>query len=343
LIFDIHGHFTQAPQQLRAYRGTQVWGRAKPVKGSLNIPDDQIAQSLQRNLRHMAELDIACILFSPNAGWMGHDFGTEVISRYWTEVNNDLIAQAHRLYPDRFIPVCMLPQSPGVSPAGCLEELERCVTELGFVGCNINPDVAGGGQPFTPSLGDEWWYPLWEKMVELDVPGMIHASQTQNPGLHTLGAHYVNVDTASVVALCNSRVFDDFPTLKLLVPHGGGTIPYQWTRHRALHEMEGRRPFEEMVRHLYFDTTLYDRLAVEMLLKRLGPDNVLFGSEMLGAGKAVDPMTGTTFDHTTGFIKEIPWLGEAGQDKVFRTNAQKLFTRAKWPETPIDAAALTIA
>ena len=119
----------------------------------------------------MKDRGIDRLMFSPRASGMGHDFGNELISRYWTEVNNDLIGRVCKLFPEQFSPVCQLPQTPGVSPKNCLEEMDRCVNEMGFVGFNINPDVSGGVPPFTPSLGVEWWYPLWDKMVALDVPG----------------------------------------------------------------------------------------------------------------------------------------------------------------------------
>jgi 4-oxalmesaconate hydratase len=331
VIIDSHGHYTQAPPRLRAYRGFQFSRLNRPSKGSINISDELIVQSLQKNLKQMAELGIDCILFSPGAGAMGHDVGGELVSRYWTETNNELISRVCKLFPDKFIPVCQLPQSPGVSPKNCIPELERCVTDLGFVGCNINPDVSGGNQPFTPSLRDEWWYPLWEKMVELDVPAVIHASSTQNPALHSNGAHYVNVDTAAVVELCNSRVFEHFPTLKLIVPHGGGAIPFQWARHRSLHVEEKRPPFEEVVKHLYFDTTVYDQVAMELLIKRMGADNVIFATEMFGTGKSPDPLTGKGFDHTVELVKNIDWLTDEDRYKIFEGNARKLYTRVKWP------------
>lgn len=333
MIIDAHSHYTQAPPQLRAYRATHIWGRARPRRGNLDdVSDEVIIKSLQKNLKQMDLLGIDVLLFSPGAGWMGHDYGTELMSQYWSEINNDLIARVCKLVPDRFMGVCMLPQSPGVPPKNSIPELERCVKELGFIGCNINPDVAGGGQPFTPSLGDEWWYPLYEKMVELDVPGMIHASQTQNPALHSTGAQYVNVDTAAVVELCNSRVFEDFPKLKLIVPHGGGAVPYQWARHRALHLDEKRRPFEEVVKHLYFDTTVYDPVAMELLIKRMGPDNVIFATEMFGTAKAADPLTGKGFDYTVEVVENFDWLNAEDKQKIFEGNAKKLFSRAKWPQ-----------
>src|SRR5690348_14261379 len=169
----------------------------RPSRGSLKISDDEIIASLQGQLRQMETQGIDRLMYSPRAGGMGHEIGNELVSRYWTETCNDLISRVCKLYPDKFIPVCALPQSPGISPQNCVAELERCV-EMGFVGCNINPDVAGGGQPFTPRLGDHWWDPLWEKMVELDVPGMIHASSTCDPARHLNGSHYIMIDVLAV-------------------------------------------------------------------------------------------------------------------------------------------------
>jgi len=330
MIIDIHAHYTQASPKLDAYRGRQVSAQNQPTKGSPGISDDEICASLQGNLKQMKDRGIDRLVFSPRASGMGHDFGNEVISRYWTEVNNDLIGRVCKLFPDQFIPVGQLPQTPGVSPKNCLEEIDRGVREWGFVGFNINPDVSGGAQPFTPSLGSEWWYPLWEKMVALDLVGMIHASSTLNPGQHMNGAHYVNWDTAAVIELCNSRVFDDFPKLKLLIPHGGGAIPYQWRRHSALHSLEKRRPFEEMVKHLYFDSAIYDQDSLELLIRRMGPDNVLYSSEMFGTAKATDPTTGRFYDDTVPMVKAIAWLSDADREKIFYGNAKRLYTRAKF-------------
>ena len=329
MIIDIHAHYTQAPIQLDAYRGRQI-SQNKPAKGRIAISDEQIKESLQKNLKQMAEKRIDKLIFSPIAGRMGHEFGSELISRYWTETNNDLISRACKMFPDKFLPCCQLPQSPGVSPKNCVAELERCVLELGFVSCNINPDVSGGVAPLTPSLGNEWWYPLWEKMVELDVPGMIHAAATLNPALHINGSHYTNQHNAAVVELCNSHVFEDFPELKLIIPHGGGAVPYQFNRHRALNMFEGRRPFEEMVSHLYFDMAVYDKESMEMLVKKIGADKVLFATEMLGTAQAVDPITGKTFDDTVGMVESIEWLSAEQRKMIFEDNAKKLYSRAKW-------------
>jgi 4-oxalmesaconate hydratase len=330
MIVDVHAHYTQAPPQLDAFRGWQISQQNKPSRRKLAISDEQIATSLEGNLRQMRERRIDRLMFSPRASGMGHDFGNALISRYWSEVNNDLLARACRLFPDQLSPVCQLPQSPGVSPREYVDELDRCVNDLGFVGCNINPDVSGGVAPFTPSLGDEWWYPLWERMVALDVPGMIHASSTLNPAMHVNGSHFIAWDIAAVVELCASRVFEDFPKLKLVIPHGGGAIPFQFSRYRALHALAGQKPFEEVVHNLYFDLAVYDREAMELVIRMIGADRVLFATEMFGTAQAIDPKTNRGFDDTVEMVESINWLPEADRYNIFEGNARRLYSRVKW-------------
>ena len=108
------------------------------------------------------------------------------------------------LFPGNFAGVAQLPQMPGGPLDERVAELERCVTELGFVGCNLNPDPSGGYWT-SPPLTDEYWFPLYEKMTELDVPAMIHVSTSCNPAVHTLGAHYLNADTTVFMQLVQGR------------------------------------------------------------------------------------------------------------------------------------------
>lgn len=329
MIIDSHAHYTTAPPQLDAYRGRQIGSLNRPSRGTLKISDDEIRASLQGHLDRMDRQGVSKMIFSPRASGMGHEVGGELTSLYWTQTNNDLIARVCELLPDRFIPACQLPQSPGVSPAGCVAELRRCVEEMGFVGCNINPDVAGGGQPFTPALSARWWYPLYEAMVELDVPGLIHATSTIDPAVHLNGSHYTNVDSAAAFELCWSDLLDNLPDLKMIVPHGGGSLPFHFNRLRSLHITGGKRPFEEAVRRIYFDTAVYDRDSMEMLIRKMGVDNVLFATEPVGTAKAIDPETGRTFDDTVSFVDDIEWLTAEDKTKIFSGNTARLYPRAR--------------
>ena len=174
MIIDCHGHYTTAPNQLELFRDRQLAGIAdgnrRPTTTNLGITDDQIRQSLEgAQLKFQRERGTDVTIFSPRAAGMAHHVGTAETSQVWSRICNDLIHRVCTLYPENFVGVCQLPQHPGVPPANCIDELKRCVEELGFIGCNLNPDPSGGYWK-DPPLTDRYWYPLYEKMVELDVP-----------------------------------------------------------------------------------------------------------------------------------------------------------------------------
>jgi 4-oxalmesaconate hydratase len=223
----------------------------------------------------------------------------------------------------------MLPQAAGVSPANCIKELERCVNEFGFIGCNLSPDPSGGYWT-DPPLTDRYWYPLLEKIEELEIPAMVHVSQSCNPAFHFTGAHYLNADTTAFMQLLQGDLFKDFPNLKFLIPHGGGAVPYHWGRYRGLAQDMGKPPIPEHLLHnVYFDTCVYHQPGMECLLKVVPADNILFASEMVGAVRSIDPETGHYFDDTKRYIDAIDFVSETDKKKIFETNALKLFGRFK--------------
>ena len=334
MIIDCHGHYTTAPKELDAYRKSQQDGLKDPTivpaKGNLNISDDQIRDSLEgAQLKMQRERGSDMTIFSPRAVGMGHHIGNETTSKNWTEHCNELIHRCVQLYPKNFVGVCQLPQSPGVPPKNSIPELERCIKEFGFIGLNLNPDPAGGMWT-DPPLFDRWWYPVYEKMVELQVPGMIHVSGSCNPHFHATGAHYINGDTTAFMQFLTSDIFKDFPTLKFIIPHGGGAVPYHWGRYRGLAQDMKRPPLEELLlNNVYFDTCVYHQPGIDLLTKVIPVDNILFASEMVGAVRGVDPRTGHNYDDTKRYIDKVEWLSAADKEKIFSGNVRKVFPRFK--------------
>ena len=330
MIIDSHGHYTTLPPAVDAWRSRQIADLANPTKGSIKVSDDEIRETLENGqIKRLRERGTDKMFFSPRASSMGHHFGGEKISLYWTQHCNDLIARVVSLYPNDFVPVCQLPQSPGVPPSATIAELERCVNEMGFVGCVMNPDPSGGYWTDPPLSNKEWWYPFYEKLVELDAPAMIHVSATCNPNFHSTASHYMNADTTSIVQLHQSTVFQDFPNLRIIVPHGGGAVPYQFGRYRGIALRDGFQPFDEFIKNIYFDTAIYDQNGLELLLKVAGIDNVLFASEMIGAVNAIDPQTGRYFDDIKPTIDAIEWLTDEDRKKLFEDNVKKVYPRLK--------------
>jgi 4-oxalmesaconate hydratase len=256
---------------------------------------------------------------------MGHHIGGSNTSRDWTRVCNDMIARVVGLYPENFVGVCQLPQSPGVGNDDVVAELERCVTELGFIGCNLNPDPSGGHWT-APPLTDRFWYPVYEKMVELDVPAMVHVSASCNPVFHATGAHYINADTTAFMQFIQGDLFKDFPQLRLIIPHGGGAVPYHWGRYRGLAQDMKRPPLTALLNNVYFDTCVYHQPGIDLLAEVIPVKNVLFGSEMVGAVRGIDPTTGFNYDDTKRYIEALP-LSAADKAAIYSGNARHVFPR----------------
>lgn len=329
MIIDCHGHFTTVPKTLHAWRQAQLDQPGGQYGAPLEISDDELREALEgKQLAAQRERGLDLTLFSPIAGQMGHHLGTLQHSIEWSTLCNDLIHRVSNLYPDRLVGVCQLPQSPGADLSASVKELERCVTELGFVGCNLNPDPPGGYWT-DPPLTDPIYYPLYEKMVELDVPAMIHVSGSCNPAFHHVGAHYLNGDTTVFMQLLlDESIFERFPTLRFVIPHGGGAVPYHWGRYRGLAQDMGLPPLADgILQNVYMDTCVYHQAGIDLLTNVVPTKNILFGSEMIGAVKGIDPETGHHFDDTKRYVLATQNLSEEDRNDVFHRNHLTVYPR----------------
>ncbi|MDD7972847.1 amidohydrolase family protein [Roseinatronobacter alkalisoli] len=328
LVIDCHGHFTTEPQYHHDYRKAQIaFAEGKGARPDYpGIPDAELSGIIAANqLRMQRERGSDVTIISPRASGMGHHIGDDDIAGEWARVSNNNIRRIFELYPENFAGVCQLPQTVDGDLAPVVAELERCVQE-GFVGCNLNPDPSGGKWS-APPVYDPWWDPLWEAMVRLDVPAMIHVSGSCERCLHTTGAHYINGDTAVFMQLIEGDLFQRHPGLRLIIPHGGGAAPYHWGRYRGLSMMLNKPTLSDHLMHnLYFDTCVYHQAGIETLFKVVDSKNILFGSELLGAVKATDPETGHPFDDTRRYIDNLG-LDAATRHAVFEGNARRVYPR----------------
>lgn len=329
MIIDAHAHLV-APNALYVYKANLHANRGAHGKGGPSISDDQLRASAEENVAIMDSVGTDVQLLSPRPYMLMHSEEPARIVRWWCEWNNDLIARTVDLFPDRFRGVAALPQSPFTDPVTWLDEVDRCLADDGFVGVLLNPDpFEGAGQ--SPPLGDRYWYPVYEKLCELGIPALIHSAGCRNDR-ESYSEHFVTEESIAVLSLTKSRVFLDFPELKIVVSHGGGSVPYQIGRWRAArqHPRLGaadqlREPFEESLRRLWFDTVLHEKAALELLFKVVGTDRCLFGTEKPGSGTAKDPATGRDFDDVKSTIEEIDWLTDEDRAQVFEGNARSIY------------------
>ncbi len=334
LVIDIHGHQTLVPQEHLDFRAAQKARLKDPSLPRPALPvysDESLREIIENNqLKLLKERGADMTIFSPRASAMEPHIGDRETVNDWSVACNNMIKRVVDLFPDYFIGGCMLPQRiENGKPApldDAIAELERCVNELGFVSCNLNPDPSGGHFS-APPLTDKYWFPLYEKLVELDVPAMIHVSGSCNDCLHATGSYYMAADTNAFMNLMTGDLFKDFPDLRFIIPHGGGAVPYHWGRYRGLADMLKIPPLNEHVmKNVYFDTCVYHQPGINLLFEVIDKKNILFASEMIGAVRGIDPQTGEYFDDTKLYVENLG-LSSEDREQIFEGNARRVYPR----------------
>lgn len=364
MIIDAHAHLCTpiSVQGLRSYlmasggQHSMQWLKAK-------LSQNELDNALAGNLAAMDEVGTDMQLLSPRPFTLMHSHHRASDIRLWVELQNDLIHDNVQNYPDRFRGVCALPQVAGAPVEVVFEELDRCVDDLGFVGILLNPDPSEG-QGTSPRLDDPYWFPLWEKVIEKKVPVHIHSAGCC--GRETYDEHFASEESLAITSIAHSDVFERFPALHMMISHGGGSIPYQIGRWRSHWQVSlaakepkvasylkafsaalragGHPPpappelttFDDMLKRFYFDCDVHSKSALELLLKVVGPDRVLFGTERPGSGGGIDPDTGRSFDDFKYTIDRIDFLNDQGRSAIYEGNARAIFPRLQISQAIVD-------
>lgn len=332
MIIDCHAHVS-APVELWAYKASLVSHRGAHGRGKVNVTDDQIRHAVEEHkeafphphLPYIDKVGTNMQLISPRPFQMMHSEKPSKLVQWFHEETNNIIHREMKLYPDRFIGVAGLPQPCGEPLDMAIAELERCVNELGFKGALLNPDPFENTGIHPPAMGDKYWYPLYEKFCELGVPAHIHGTGSHSER-EPYSLRFINEETTAVFGLINSNVLKDFPDLKIVVSHGGGAVPYQLGRFQSgsMRRPEGDQ-FIDGMHKLYFDTVLYTKDAIELLIKTVGADRCLFGAECPGVGSKINPKTGREMDDIAPYFSEIEFLSDEDRENILCNNAKKIF------------------
>ena len=353
-VVDVHGHMS-TPPQFRAYAFNLIALRS-PGAAGLEISDEAMEGALKRHLRMLDERGIDLQMISARPVAYMH-WEAEFLVQKWSRVTNDVIAQQCRMHPDRYLGIAQLPQSSTMDTSNCVDELDRCVSELGFVGASVNPDPGADRQ--TPGMNAEYWFPLYKKAQELKAPLIVHPSISRDPRIEIIPHSYqynnVTEETLASLLLEHSDVFDRFPDLKVVVCHCGGALkrliehgsaiaPREpggaWSRVVAESTGEeaggssvglsSNRSHAEHTRdvsaNLFFDSCAYDPVFLEAAIRQRGPDRMLFGTEVPGAGSGVmNPYTGKPSDDLLATIDAMSVLSAADRRAILHDNARRVF------------------
>lgn len=238
------------------------------------------------------------------------------INAHFAQIANDGLAEARDRYPDRFWIAAHVPlQSVDLA----IQELDRAVNQLDAKAVNIGVNIDNR------SLDDPYFDPFYEAVVAHDIPLMIHPHPLgiDVPDQKWMKNHdvdwnwgYIFEESAAVVDLIFGGVLDRFPGLRVMVPHGGGSIPFQIGRLQyQVRQRPGgtlARPLEEYFRQLWFDTCVHDPRALRYLIDIVGVDRVVLGTNYPG------------WDHFPGWevIRKMDGLTEEQKQAILGRNAE---------------------
>jgi predicted TIM-barrel fold metal-dependent hydrolase len=194
---------------------------------------------------------------------------------------NDEMASFVKKHPDRFMGLASVPPED----EGCVEEMDRAIKQLGLKGISIATHSLRKGLP----IDAKEFRPFYQKVNELDVPIAIHpANLPLEDGMfrdydlaRTFG-RAVSV-TLSCLRLFHSDLVEEFPKLRFLLPHLGGTFFSMKDRMLGSFFRFGGKPsnFESRLDHFYFDTAppYWPKASMDCALATLGPKRILFGTD----------------------------------------------------------------
>lgn len=329
MIIDAHAH-VNAPAELYAYQAGLIASRGGHGRGEALVSDDALRAYGDQTIRTMDSVGTDVQMISPRPYSLSHSTGPARVTHWWIDTVNDAIARQAAMFPERLVAIAAMPQTMEETPKDWAAALRLAIQRHSYGGLLLNPDPAEG-LGYVPTMGDEFWYPVYEAMVELDIPALVHSSGCGN-GRENYSEHFIAEESIAILSLLNSNVFRDFPTLKLIISHGGGSIPYQIGRWRAarLHPRLKQgyvspEPFDEGLQRLWFDTVLHNPDSLELLLKTVGAQRCVFGTEKPGSGSVPDPTTGRDLDDLKPVIESFGFLDDEARHHIFEANARALF------------------
>lgn len=318
-VIDVHGHLS-APPQLRAYESSLIHNRTTQDPAP-EIPDEAMEKAAGSHLHYISERNIDVQLISPRPVGMMHWEQARLVER-WTSFTNDTIHRFCGTHPGRFVGIAQLPQNVQIGTANCVAELERCVKELGFVGAIVNPDPGADRQ--APGVDSDYWFPLYEKAQALGTPLLVHPSISRDPRI-TLVPHNYQINNVveefiATLILQHSEVFKTFPRLRVIVCHCGGALS------RFIPEFWDRWEKQDLSQNLFFDTCAYNEHFLAAAIREKGVDQMVFGTEAPGSGRAIRSDTGRASDDLIPVIDTIDFLSLEDKMKIFRENALRVYT-----------------
>lgn len=258
-------------------RGTEaaiVGGRPQPLPPRAKwTPEERLAD--------MDSLGVDVHVVSPYVGFYNYHLDVPIAVASSREINDE-IRDMTGTWPQRFAGLGTLPMQ---DVTAAISELERCMTQLGLKGVEINDHVNGR------TFDEPEFRPFWKAAEQMGAVIFFHQAGetlvTQRSKRYHLPNSIGNlVDRAVTFAtLVHGGVLDACPDLKIVLGHGGGYTCYGIGRmdHAWQVRSEARvhitQPPSTYLRRFYYDCIVYTEEALRYLIDSVGVDRVVFGTD----------------------------------------------------------------
>lgn len=288
MIVDVHTHmFTERwLERLRAAGApyhvvVRPDGRDEIYRGETPVVFPQPGHfDYDVRIRAMDEagIDVSIVsLTCPNVYW-----GGEEASLAAARESNDSMADAERTYPGR---IKWFTSLPWQYPDRAVEELRRSA-DLGAAGVMVLANIAGR------NLTEGAFAPIWAEIDRRGLPVLVHPAEPPGADLMDMGSYdlswsvgFIFDTTLAITRIVFDGFLDRYPSLKLIVAHGGAALPYlvgRFEKGDAV-ELPSRRRMTahptDYLRRLYYDCITYDLGALRYLISVVGPERVMFGTD----------------------------------------------------------------
>jgi predicted TIM-barrel fold metal-dependent hydrolase len=320
-VYDVHGHVSTT-NGVRAYGLTLLSSNTASPRSPLqnanrqgDMADEALKRAAQAHVDYMDERDIDIQIIGPRPftmlGWMEPH-----LLPAWTRITNDSIWKQVTFFPDRFIGAAMLPQNAHAPDSKhMLEEADRCKNELGFKAVYLTPDPTGRRD--SPGMHEHYWDDIYDYCQRNNWPIIVHGTNCLDPRIGIIPQNYqVGFFYEQWLArqlLGHSDVFDRFPELKVCICHGGGAID-------RFIKTDNHLAQRDLSKNMFYDTCVYDLDALTATIKQRGLNQMLFGAEAPGSGRAVRPETGKSGDNLIPELVKFDWLSDADRKKILHDN-----------------------
>ena len=237
---------------------------------------------------------------------------------------NDYYKRVVDAYNGRFAAFGCVPL-PSVDEA--IAEASRCLDQLGFAGINLGCSIAGRA-PDDPAFE-----PFWAELDRRRTTVFFHPLGTGMPLGDAYGLSWMVggcfEDTITALRLAMSGLTARFPSVKIIVPHLGGTLPFLWQRiadsveRRRITRPEGNgaetgaveSPIDAL-RRMYYDTVNESPAALQCTCQTIGASQVMLGTDF-------PYLAGPKFKRCVTYVQESG-LPEDQVEAILDRNAQEL-------------------